>query len=334
MYICVEVQVHGSAGVFRSAGLLGWSVMDPKIGPDQMLIPSSMALGGSALGFPPIEVPLPRFPPVNEHVVQPEVTRDEVIRGRRVLAQPALEPHGDAHAEVGGVVRFHVRPGYRVSVDLLTRVSEGSNFATDLSVRREGIDPKTGQRHLEELSFEIVNEQALRDVEDKARELVARGVRRVFAVLVKRGEICEWSRDKASFVPLEMSGELDDPCFVRPMALRALFEATLAEVEVVRALERKGNAEIEAIKARAAQKAFQEGRIEGRSEGKQEGRVEGQIEGQIAERRVALRKVLQARFGDRLAGIGARIDGADGETLARWFDRALVVGALDDVFAP
>ena len=33
------------------------------------------------------------FPPVDEHLVEPEVTRDEIIGGRRVVALPAKEPH-------------------------------------------------------------------------------------------------------------------------------------------------------------------------------------------------------------------------------------------------
>ena len=31
------------------------------------------------------------FPPVDEHWVDPEVTRDEIIGGRRVVAMPAAE---------------------------------------------------------------------------------------------------------------------------------------------------------------------------------------------------------------------------------------------------
>jgi len=31
------------------------------------------------------------FPPLDEHLVAPEVTRDEVIGGRRVVSMPALE---------------------------------------------------------------------------------------------------------------------------------------------------------------------------------------------------------------------------------------------------
>ena len=45
------------------------------------------------------------FPRLDDHLVVPEVTRDEVIKGRRVVAHPALPPHGDQHSELDFVVR-------------------------------------------------------------------------------------------------------------------------------------------------------------------------------------------------------------------------------------
>jgi hypothetical protein len=38
-----------------------------------------------------------------------------------------------------------------------------------------------GRRYLEEVTFEIINEQSMKDIRDKAEDLTARGVRRVFA---------------------------------------------------------------------------------------------------------------------------------------------------------
>lgn len=64
------------------------------------------------------------------------------------------------------------------STELLTRVGPKSDFATDLCIRREGIDADTGRRYLEELAFEVVSEQPLRDITDKTEDLLARGVRR------------------------------------------------------------------------------------------------------------------------------------------------------------
>ncbi|MDI1445216.1 hypothetical protein [Polyangium sp. 6x1] len=281
-------------------------MVDPKRdGPSMMLAPS--ARGGAALSFPPADPPR-RFPPVDQHVVVPETTRDEMIRGRKIIAQPALEPHGDAHANLGAVIRLHVREGYRASIDLLTRVSERSNFATDVSIRRDGTDPSTGRRHLEEVSFEIVNEQAPGVVREKAEDLVERGVRRVFAIYVKRGEVCEWSREKATFVRLDPGEMIEDPCFIRPLRVRALFDNAVAESEAARALERKGNPEILAIKQSAEEKGREEGRRE------------------------VLLDVLRERFGEIPEAMQARVATATGATLSRWAKRAYAASSLDDVF--
>ncbi|TKC99130.1 hypothetical protein [Polyangium fumosum] len=285
-------------------------MMDPKRdGPSMMLAPS--ARGGAALSFPPADPPR-KLPPVDQHVVAPETTRDEMIRGRKIIAQPALEPHGDAHANLGAVIRLHVREGYRASIDLLTRVSERSNFATDLSIRRDGTDPATGRRHLEEVSFEIVNEQAPGVVREKAEDLIERGVRRVFAIQVKRGEICEWSREKVAFVPLDLDGRIEDPCFIRPIRVRALLDGAVAEREAARALERKGNPEILAIKQDAEEKGREEGREEGRRE--------------------MLLEVLRERFGEIPEAMLARVATASGATLSRWAKRSYAASSLDDVF--
>ena len=50
---------------------------------------------------------LPRrgdFPRLDDHLVVPEVTRDEIIKGRRVVAMPADAPHGDQHFRLDYVV--------------------------------------------------------------------------------------------------------------------------------------------------------------------------------------------------------------------------------------
>ncbi|MDI1481710.1 hypothetical protein [Polyangium sp. y55x31] len=283
--------------------------MDPKPDRSMVLLAPPRSGGGAALSFPPSGSRSGRFPPVDEHIVVPETTRDEMIRGRKVSAQPALEPHADLQTSLDFLILPHVRPGYRPSTELLTRVAEGSNFATDLSIRREGQDPATGRRFLEEISFEIVNEQSVRDVVEKAEELAERGVRRVFAIFVKRREVCEWSPEKHAFVPLLLDGMLEDPCFVRPIAVRALLDVQNAEREVVRALERKGNAELERLKEGA------------RDAGREEGRRE------------ALGTLLRARFGEISADAEARIAGATRATLDAWILRLLDAKTIDEVFA-
>jgi len=94
----------------------------------------------------------------------PETTRDEVLRGQTLYAAPSLLEHGDPHFRLDVALGTHLRPGYVGSTDLLTRVADDGDFASDTSVRREGIDPTTGHRYLEELSFEVVNTQRLSEV--------------------------------------------------------------------------------------------------------------------------------------------------------------------------
>jgi hypothetical protein len=277
--------------------------MDPKRdGPSSLLAP---ARGGAALSFPPSDPVPPRpFPPVDQHLVVPEHTRDEMLRGRKVVALPALAPHADAHADASFLLRPHVREGYRAALELLTRASGRSDFATDVSVRRDGINPATGERYLEELSFEIVNEQSMRDVSIKAEDLTERGVRRVFAIFVKSSEVCEWSRDKREFVRLDIDTSLEDPCFIRPIAIRALLDAAFAEREAARALERKGNPEILAMKQRE------------RDEG----------------RREMLFEVLRERFGELPDAIEAKLLAAEGATLSKWAKRIYAAGAIEEIF--
>ncbi|WP_438025173.1 hypothetical protein [Sorangium sp. So ce233] len=282
--------------------------MDPKpTGASLLLAPA--ARGGAAARLPPSDSRRAHFPPVDEHLVKPEVTRDEVIRGRKVVAAPSLEPHAEQQVRLDFLIAPHLQPGYVGAADLITRVAGGSDFATDLSIRKAGTDPATGRRYLEELSFEIVNEQSMRDVREKAEDLVARGVRRVFALFVKRDEVAEWSVAEGRFVPLAPDATIEDSCLVRPVPVRALLDGAAAEREVVRALERKGNPEIEAIKARERQAALDEGQ------------------------RAMLLRLLGARFGEVPEARRAQVLAASGERLAVWAERVLVAGTLDELFA-
>src|SRR3954471_17395326 len=82
-------------------------------------------------------------PAVDDHLVVPEITRDEIIAGRRVVAFPAEAPHGDQQVDLDFLLRSHVAPGYVVSADLIARFAVDSDFASDACVRREGVDPAT-----------------------------------------------------------------------------------------------------------------------------------------------------------------------------------------------
>ncbi|MCX4245640.1 hypothetical protein OEB96_33775 [Paraliomyxa miuraensis] len=190
-------------------------------------------------------------PYVDERLVEPE-TRHEMVRGRLIHAVPANPEHADEHAELDYLARATLTPGYAVASDLLTRAGPGSDFATDTCIRREGIDPRTGSRYLEEVAFEVVDRQSRQHATERAQDLASRGVRRIFAVFVGKKEVCEWSRSEDRFVPLAADAAIEDPTLVYPLPVRALFDPVEADRAVGHALEAKGNP------------VFDEARAEGR----------------------------------------------------------------------
>jgi hypothetical protein len=178
------------------------------------------------------------FPRVDDQLVRPE-TREELVRGRAVLAMPAKASHADRHHAVDFLTGGCIAPGYVGSSDLLTRAGEGSDFATDTCIRREGIDPATGARYLEELAFEIVAEQSLRDITERAQDLSARGVRRVIAIFVKTDEVREWSRELDDWIILDPNGTLEDRTLATPLPVHALLDRAAATRAVVQGLKAK-----------------------------------------------------------------------------------------------
>jgi len=293
------------------------------------------------------------FPPVDEHIVQPEVTYDEIIRGRKVSAMTALFPHAKAQNDLAFLIAPHVKPGYDALTELLTRAAVGSDFGTDVCVCKSGIDPTTKSRYLEEISFEVVNEQKMRDITEKAEDLIHRGVRRVFGIFVKTGEVCEWSKAENEFVPLNKDGFIEDPLFVRSIAVKALVDFALSEDEVARALIVKNNSAIVAFKQDAHKRGVDEGRKlgvdegrklgvdegrklgvdEGRKLGVDEGRKLGVDEGVLKGRREALIDQLGERFGEIPTDVSARIHAADIAQLRDWSKKMFTVASMDGVFA-
>lgn len=211
------------------------------------------------------------FPRIDDHLVVPE-TREEMVRGERMLALPSLPEHGDGHSTLHAVISHHLVTGYTPSIDLLTRFGEGSDFASDVCIRRAGEDAQ-GNRHLEEVAFEVVSTQTRRHMTIRAEEMTRRGVRRVIAIFTDDHTIEEWLADERRWQPLDPEATLDDPTFVRPLLVRALLDTALGLDEVVKAAEAKGTPRTRAI------------REEGRRLGKREGQREGKLEGQLAGKR-------------------------------------------------
>ncbi len=226
---------------------------------------SRPAYGLKALGTAGAALRLPgrgAFPDVDDHLVEPEVTRDEMIGGVRVVASPAHPPHADRHTDLDYVLRAHVAPGYRASTDLLTRHDEDSDFASDACVRKEGRDPDTGGRYLEEVAFEVVSEQNERYVTEKAQRMHRRGVRRIFTVWIKTQRVCEWSSEKQSWCPLDRESRIEDRCLAAPLEVTALLDAAAADNAVVEALAAKDNRMIRRLEAEAEAKGRAEGMAE------------------------------------------------------------------------
>lgn len=190
------------------------------------------------------------FPRVDEHLVQPEITRDEIVGGQKVIASPAHPPHANQHSRLDYVIQAHTAPGYIAASDLLTRHDRSSDFATDACIYKEGIDPNTGTRHLEEIAFEVVSEQNEALATEKASRMYQRGVRRIFTVWVKgRQRVCEWSPDSRSWRPLDQDAAIEDPLLVTPLSVSALLDAAEADNAVAEALIAKGNPVLRAREA-------------------------------------------------------------------------------------
>jgi hypothetical protein len=182
-------------------------------------------------------------PPVDQHLVVPESeAREQMIRGR-IVCLPANPPHADRQSRLDYLLSAHARPGYVVSTELLTRFTAESDFSTDVCIRKAGDDPATGRRYLEEVAFEVVSTQKPGDVTAKAEDMAARGVRRIFAVFVKRGEVAEWRGEWRPIV-----GQIEDETLVRALPVRAILDAAEADNAVARALQAKGNPVIAEIR--------------------------------------------------------------------------------------
>jgi len=273
--------------------------MDPKVPSLWASPPSGEA---SAAWFPKVR------PAVHERLVVPE-GREEILGGERIVVSPSDPPHARQHTEITFVVRAHAAPGYLVAVDMLTRTDEDSDFAADVSVFSDRLDPTTGGRRLEELVFEVRNTERLGRATEKAKRLAARGVRRIFYVHVLERQVSEWSGKEGGWRGLGADAVLEDPCLLRPLPVRAILDAAAADEAVAAALLARGTRVLTEFGHRE--------RAEGRAEGA----------------RRALLRVLGRRGFAVSPEVEARIaKEIDPERLERWHDLAVVAERMDDVF--
>ncbi|HEU4537582.1 MAG TPA: Uma2 family endonuclease [Polyangiaceae bacterium] len=277
----------------------------------------------------------PRRPPAIDDRLAPPETRVEFLHGVELFAAPADAPHATTHARLAYVLEAHVAPGYQAAVDLLMRTGAASDFAPDASIYPEGNDPKTGGRRLDELAFEVADKQALSVPTKKARELVRRGVRRVFCLLVAKQSVLEWSRETDGWRPVGESERLEDRCLVRPLPVRALLDAAASDEAVVGALRaRQVPAMVEAL-ADERRQGETKGRAEGKAEGMAEGEVKGIAKGEAKGKAEAVLEVLEARGLSVTAAQRAKVLGCtDLARLAGWLRQAATAEATAALFAP
>jgi len=283
----------------------------------------SLLAPGAAAGAvhaPGSSSPLPR---VDDRFAPPE-TRVEYLNGLELFAAPADQPHATHHWDLTYVLGGYVTEKYSGAVDMLTRTDEVSDFAPDASIFPKDPDPVTGGRQLEELAFEITDKQGIGVPTAKARQLIARGVRRVFCVLVGKRRVMEWSRATDGWEPLPTSASIEDPCLVRPLPIAALLDVAATDDAVARALLAKG--------VPALQEALQAQAEKGKTEGLAEGLAEGLSEGQIRAKRDAIAMILRERKLDVPPSFAAKIEACrDGERLDDWLRRALTASSASAI---
>jgi len=192
------------------------------------------------------------WPDPDDHLVEPG-TRYEVFEGERVYVSPARPGHGDTHTRMDKVIDHHAAPGYTASTDLLTRRSHDSDFATDTSVRRAGINPATGHRYLEELSFEIFFQESREYACTRARKVLGSGVRRMFGIFVKERwpgsddagvvdcTVAEWSAERDDWRVLAPGEVIEDLALLLPLPVEALIDGFASDAAAARALLARNN---------------------------------------------------------------------------------------------
>ncbi|MEM9693902.1 MAG: Uma2 family endonuclease [Myxococcota bacterium] len=221
---------------------------------------------------------VPGPPEVDERLIVPE-RRYEVVDGEVRYVSPSEEPHGDRHSKLQALLEAHVGDDYNVACDMLTRTGAKSDFAPDASVYPTARDPKTGGRQLEELAFEVVSTQTLNRAGGKAQALQGRGVRRVFAIDVKRRRCLEWSSETGSWQILGPDGSIADATLTVPLRVRDLVSAGKADDSVARALLAKKNPVlVAALDAREAQ-GLARGEARGLAQGEAQGLAQGEARG-------------------------------------------------------
>ena len=304
--------------------------------PAQSMHAPGAASASSSYSLPGASQPLR----VDDHVVEPESDRREVmIDGQILQALPANVPHGTQKAALNYILYAHLAPGYIVASNLLTRFDERNDFASDSAVLKDGTDPATGTRYLEELAFEVVSEQqSEKVVTTKAPTMLRRGVRRVLAVFLKQRELREWQPDEDAlhggrWVLLDPDSSIEDPALSTPMPIQAVLDEAHRDDAVAEALLARGIPFLRRNRAEANAEGEARGKVAGIAEGEARGRAAGIAEGKADAKADAILTILEKRGLAPGADARSRLRNCeDLTTLDRWLERALAAESLADVF--
>jgi Uma2 family endonuclease len=239
-------------------------------------------------------------------------SRYEVIDGKVEYVPPSDEPHGSRHSKISALLEAYAAKSYDVASDMLTRTSEKGDLAPDVSVFPSARSEQTAGRQLEELAFEVLSTERLGHAAVKARALTTRGVRRVFAIDVKRRRALAWSARTNTWEILPRDGVIEDRALALPMPIRALVEAAKADDAIAEALLAKKNPVIE--------RAIRGGKLEGKLEGKREGKIAALL-AVLGARGIRISKKIEKRI--RAAGDEATVDA--------WLQRAAKCESAEDL---
>ena len=254
----------------------------------------------------------PGLPDVDDRLAAPG-TPYEVHDGELVAVSPADEAHASRHSKIQAIIEMHVAVEFDVACDMLTRLTKVDDKAPDVSVFPIARDPN-GRRQIEQLAFEVVSTQDLGRAGTKAAQLVARGVRRVFAIDVERSRALEWSAALGTWSMLDPAGHIEDTALDVPVSIDALVHAAKADDAVARA-------------TRQAQPGVRGSRRGARGKGPRQGKAEGlakAVLAVLAARNVVVEDVARACI----------LDEQDLGQLEYWVGRAMTCTTVAELFAP
>ena len=111
----------------------------------------------------------------------------------------------------------------------------------------------------------------MRDITEQAEDFTTRGVRRVVAIFVKKGEVREWSAPKKAWLTLDPESTFSDATLARPLLVKELLVTAEADNAVARALLAKNNPVLEQAKSESRSRGVEEGLRRGIEKGIEQG---------------------------------------------------------------